>query len=134
MDATKPRDPAQVQAQAALPLPDTAAPARNFSLSIEDRIRAFAQGPLAYMRRLRTIEDLRERLVRRFAAAGDDAWTVDEMAADLARLNELIERHNRYYPIEANLPVDPRTGRLLERGVPWRPLARVTFEDLAAAA
>jgi hypothetical protein len=31
-----------------------------------------------------------------------------------------------------SLPVDPRRGRLLERGVPWRPPARVTFEDLAA--
>src|SRR4051812_47485057 len=25
-------------------------------------------------------------------------------------LNELIDQHNDYYPIEANLPVDPRTG------------------------
>ena len=25
-------------------------------------------------------------------------------------LNDLIEQHNAYYPIEANLPVDPRTG------------------------
>ncbi len=31
-------------------------------------------------------------------------------------LNELIDKHNRYYPIEANLPIDVRTGRLLDRG------------------
>jgi hypothetical protein len=125
-------DPARgLPAQSVL---DTAVPARNFSLSVDDRMRAFAQGPLAYMRRLRTIEDLHERLVRRLAAAGGDARAIGEIVADLARLNDLIERHNRYYPIEANLPIDPRTGRLLDRGVPWRPRAPVTFDDLAAAA
>ena len=48
----------------------------------------------------------------------------DRITEDLARLNDLIGRHNRYYPIEANLPIDVRTGRLLDRGAPWRPLRR----------
>ena len=26
------------------------------------------------------------------------------------RVNDLIERHNRWYPIEARLAMDPRTG------------------------
>jgi len=30
-------------------------------------------------------------------------WRFDE-------LNELIRQHNDYYPIERNLPIDPRTG------------------------
>jgi hypothetical protein len=132
MGARKPVNPAR--ALPAQPLPDTAAPARNFSLSIDDRLRAFAQGAPAYMRRRRAIDDLHERLAGRIAVAGGDARAIAEIADDLARLNELIARHNRYYPIEANLPVDPRTGRLLERGVPWRPLPPVTFEDLAAVA
>jgi len=25
-------------------------------------------------------------------------------------VNELIEKHNRYYPLETRLPMDPRTG------------------------
>ena len=57
---------------------------------------------------------------------------MEDFAADLALLNDLIGRHNNYYPIEANLPVDVRTGRLLERGMPWRPLSSVTPQDLLA--
>ena len=77
-----------------------------------------------YMVRLRQIEDdlahtraLVERAYRelRAACAGDpdlfarrwretaESWRFDE-------LNELIRQHNEYYPIERNLPVDPRTG------------------------
>jgi len=54
--------------------------------------------------------------------------------ADLALLNDLIDRHNRYYPIEAQLPVDVRTRRLVERGAPWQPLPSVTAADLLARA
>jgi hypothetical protein len=25
-------------------------------------------------------------------------------------LNDLIDRHNRWYPVESRLPMDPRTG------------------------
>jgi hypothetical protein len=118
------------------PLVDTVAPPRNFTLSIEDRLRAYAQGAPGYIRRRRRIEDLEEQLVRRLAAAVDPAVEARsvEVVADLALLNDLIGKHNRYYPIEANLPVDVRTGRLLERGRPWRPLAAVTGAELVARA
>jgi hypothetical protein len=56
----------------------------------------------------------------------------------LRELNRLIEAHNRYYPIEANLPLDPATGLQLDRGVgvvrPWRPLPPVTLAGLIADA
>jgi hypothetical protein len=118
--------------QGARPVVDTAVPERNFSLSVADRLRAYAQGPPAYMRRRRAIEDLQAGLSRKLAEFGGDSVTLAEVVADLARLNDLIDKHNRYYPIEANLPVDPRTGALLDRGGPWRPLARVTFDDLTS--
>jgi hypothetical protein len=36
-------------------------------------------------------------------------------------VNELIERHNAYYPAEARLPMDPRTGDfVLVGGAPYR--------------
>jgi hypothetical protein len=115
---------------------DTVAPPRNFTLSLEDRLRAYAQGAPGYIRRRRRIEDLEERLVRRLAAAAAPAELAAsaELVAELALLNDLIGRHNRYYPIEANLPIDVRTGKLLERGVPWRPLPAVTVDDLLARA
>src|SRR3954447_15571342 len=97
------------------PIVDTVAPPRNFTLSMEDRLRAYAQGVPSYIRRRRRIEDLEARRGAKVAAG--EAPT--EMAAsravteELARLTDLIARHNRYYPIEANLPINVRTGRLL---------------------
>jgi hypothetical protein len=77
-----------------------------------------------WMERLREIHDElashRIRLERAYgnlaeACAGDAeaferGWR--ELAAgwNFGYLNDLIEQHNEYYPIEANLPVDPRTG------------------------
>ena len=117
-------------------LGDTAAPPRNFTLSLEDRLRAYAQGVPSYIRRRRRIEDLEERLIRRLVAAPApaEALASAEVVDDLAQLNDLIARHNRYYPIEANLPIDVRSGRLLERGAPWRPLPAITPADLLARA
>ena len=111
---------------------DTASPARNFTLTVGDRLRAMAQGPPAYMRRRRRIEDLEDRLVRLLAAAVDPSSP--DVVNTLAAVNDLIDRHNRYYPIEANLPIDPRTGKLLDRGAPWRPLPFVTLEALRSRA
>ena len=117
-------------------LPETAAPPRNFTLSIGDRVRAYTQGVPGHIRRRRRIEDLEAQLVGTIAAADAPAETASspEVTADLALLNDLIARHNRYYPIEANLPIDVRTRRLIERGGPWRPLAPVTRADLLARA
>jgi len=111
---------------------DTAAPPRNFTLSLEQRLQAYTQGVPSYMRRRRRIEDLEQQLLGKLAAAEAPAETAAsaELTAGLAQLNDLIDRHNRYYPIEARLPIDVRSKRLLERGVPWRPLPSVTAADL----
>lgn len=115
---------------------ETVVPARNFTLTVEDRVRAYTQGVPGYIRRRRRIEELEARLMAAVRTADDPARAVAAKAvvADLAALNDLIGRHNRYYPIEANLPIEVRTGRLLDRGVPWRPLAPVTADDLLARA
>jgi hypothetical protein len=116
-------------------LSDTVAPPRNFTLSVEERLRAYAQGVPGYVRRRRRIEELEARLIQTLALAPAPAAAAAsaEALADLALLNDLIARHNRYYPIEANLPIDVRTGRLIERGgSPWRPLPAVTAAELLA--
>jgi hypothetical protein len=115
---------------------ETVAPARNFTLTTDDRVRAYTQGVPGYIRRRRRMEELEARLVAALRAANDRAQALGSKAlvADLAALNDLIARHNRYYPIEANLPIEVRTGRLLDRGVPWRPLPLVTADDLMARA
>jgi hypothetical protein len=115
---------------------DTVAPPRNFTLSAAERLQAYAQGPPRYMRRRRRIEDLEARLIATIAAAEAPAETAasPEVTAELALLNDLIARHNRYYPIEANLAIDVRTRRLIDRGGPWRPLPSVTAADLLTRA
>src|SRR3954468_6512438 len=54
---------------------------------------------------------------RRLAAeAGADAlafarsWRAVATTWSFDRINELIDQHNRWYPIERQLPLDPRTG------------------------
>jgi hypothetical protein len=126
----------EAEAKAKAKAIDTIVPPSNFKLSVEQRLNAYIQGVPGYIRRRRRIEDLEARLLRKLADASAPAEEAAacELGADLALLNDLIGRHNRYYPIEANLPIDLKTGRLLERGAPWRPLPVVTLADLQARA
>jgi hypothetical protein len=122
--------------------------ARLERASLERYLRA-AGGPLLYMRRLRQIEEatrrhaqaLDERRAELAAAlpAGDvdAAWRAEAEAWDFADVNRLIEQHNRWYPVEAQLPMDPRTGDYaLVDGQPYarRPLdAAWALERVPAA-
>ncbi len=124
---------------------ETLAPQRNFFISTADRVRA-AAGPHAYMRRRRHIEDLSAALHETVAAAiaragGEpDGLEAARRAVEghaptvkvLRELNRLIADHNRYYPIEANLPLDPVTRLELDHGRPYKPLAAVTLRDVFA--
>lgn len=114
----------------------SASPARNFTLSVEDRLRAMAGGPRAYMRRRRRIEDLQSEIVQDIVALGD--FDVDRIPQRILKkigvLNDLIDRHNRYFPIEANLPIDPRTGAMLELGHPWKPMTKVAVWEFCRLA
>lgn len=83
------------------------------------------------MQRLREIAARVERLERelsdRFAELGGDAnaWRGHAERCDFSDVNALIEQHNRWYPVEARLPMDPRTGDYaLVNGEPYsqRPL------------
>ena len=73
-------------------------------------------GPLPYMARLREIDALTIRHEQQLAAAYEtlggeaDAWEALAERWDFGEVNELIDRHNRWYPAESRLPMDPRTG------------------------
>jgi hypothetical protein len=96
---------------------------RNFRPTAEAYLVA-TRGPLPYMLRLREIEqrvadaqvllrDAWEALAAECAGDGErfrrdwsaraEGWRFDE-------LNDVIDRHNRWYPAESRLPMDPRTG------------------------
>jgi hypothetical protein len=79
-------------------------------------------GPLPYMRRLREIDDGIDAHLHRLEEAyaehrGDPAgWRRVAARWDFGEVNELIERHNRWYPIEARLAMDPRSRDFVKVG------------------
>ena len=107
---------------------------RNFSLAA-DRYALSLAGPPAHSRRLREIEEeiaaheesLRaewESLARRHrgdAGGFARAWREHAARWRFDAVNELIARHNLFYPVEARLPMDPRTRDfVLVGGEPYR--------------
>lgn len=88
---------------------------RNFTADAGSYLASLG-GPLPYMARLREIDARVERherdLAERYAELGGDAeaWRNVAAAVDFTEVNELIAAHNRWYPAEARLPMDPKTG------------------------
>lgn len=122
-------------------------PPRNFTITTEERVRAMSIGTPAYAERKRRIEDAEDGWIRQLLdvhdalqASGAARETIlaamRQKAArfDFARVNALVEKHNRYYPIEANLPMDFVTGGYLVAGRPWRPEAPFDAERVLATA
>ena len=97
--------------------------ARYFRPSADAYLVA-TRGPLPYMLRLREIEQrtaaaeesLREAwetLARECDGDADrfrEVWTAAAGAWSFDELNDLVDRHNRWYPVESRLPMDPRRG------------------------
>ena len=94
---------------------------RNFRPSADGYLSALG-GPLPFMVRLRTITEMTAEHERRLGEAWaeleaeglDDAtraaaWQARVEAWSFDEVNDLIDRHNRFYPAEARLPMDPRT-------------------------
>lgn len=106
---------------------------RNFKPGVDTYVASLG-GPLAYMQRLRQIEteteDHEERLAEAWRELADscrddadfaDRWRRTAERWSFTAVNELIELHNRWYPAEARLPMDPRSGDfVLVGGRPYR--------------
>jgi hypothetical protein len=127
---------------------------RNFRPAVDSYVVSLG-GPLPYMTRLREIHELVEAHERDLEAAWRElaaahrrdparfarAWRARVARWDFYEVNDLIDRHNRWYPVEARLPMDPRRRDfVLVNGEPYwkRPLdadwALARFPaDLAAA-
>ncbi len=101
---------------------------RNFSPSVEGYARSIA-GPPAYVQRLRQIEEEiaahAERLEVAWLELSQAVADPDERErcwCDLAgrwsfdAVNDVIDRHNRWYPVEARLAMSPRTGDFVPVG------------------
>jgi hypothetical protein len=106
---------------------------RNFSRDADATIRALS-GPPVWMRRLREMEDElaahEAALTEAWQELADERPDPDDFARawralahdwSFAKVNELIERHNRNFPAEARLPMDPRTRDFVKiNGKPYR--------------
>jgi hypothetical protein len=116
----------------------TSLPALNFTISVAERARAIVTGPPPWSLRLRRIEDLQKAIVSALRAMRAEGDPIDPFPRALERrlemLNALVCAHNAYYPIEANLPRDLRTGRLMDMGEPWEPMEAFTAEALLGVA
>jgi hypothetical protein len=105
---------------------------RNFRPDADAQLAALG-GPLAWMRRLRAIELAVELHEQQLADAyalceSREEWRGLAATWDFSEVNDLIERHNRYYPAETRLPMNPHTGDFVRvNGKPY------TREPLDAA-
>ena len=94
---------------------------RNFRAE-PDSYLASLGGPLPYMQRLRQIEQLEAehlaRLKEAYEGRRDDParWRAVAEAWDFVTVNALIEKHNRWFPVEARLAMDPRTRDFVKVG------------------
>jgi hypothetical protein len=97
--------------------------ARAFRPSADAYLVA-TRGPLPYMLRLREIEKKieahEEELRHAWHALAEECdgdavrfrrrWRAVAKRATFDEVNDLIDRHNRWYPAESRLPMDPRRG------------------------
>lgn len=107
---------------------------RNFQPAADSYLASLG-GPLPYMRRLREIADeteaheaaLERRWLELAAECNGDGesfarrWRRVAERWSFDAVNALIDKHNRYYPAESRLPMDPRTGDFVPvLGEPYR--------------
>lgn len=127
-----PETPRQRRERAALEedlrtIPLTGRPLPTRARHVRPTVEAYlvaTRGPLPYMLRLREIDrrtaDHEAALVQAWTTlahelAGDAeeferAWRARAASVAFDEVNDLIDRHNLWYPVESRLPMDPRTG------------------------
>lgn len=94
---------------------------RAFGAQVHTYLASLA-GPPLYMQRARQIDEETERHRARLAEAHelyrDDPAEWHRIAErwNFSEVNDLIERHNTWYPVEARLPMNPKTKDFVEVG------------------
>jgi hypothetical protein len=125
-------------------LDDVLPPPVNFKLTLAEKVRAL-EGLPSHLRRKRDIEAGTELLLRELrrlremaraeepdAAAAETLFRARAALVDLGPINALIDGYNKWYPIEANLPIDLKSGLPSEGGRPFAPRPPITLPVLLA--
>jgi len=112
---------------------------RNFRPDADAAIRALG-GPTLWMRRLHAIEDGVDQHERQLAEAWleladsvagaeefERLWRETVRTWSFAQVNHLTERHNRNFPAEARLAMDPRTRDFVK--INGRPYQRELLDE-----
>ncbi|MDY6910966.1 MAG: hypothetical protein SVM79_01200 [Chloroflexota bacterium] len=118
-------------------------PQFNFTIPLENKVRSVL-GPPHYASRARSIETITHRLLEdltfEYARMTDEyrekpdlfasKWKELLHSLELDAVNDLIDRHNTYYPIEANLRIDPDSGAYLNGSIPLQAKEHITVDWL----
>jgi hypothetical protein len=94
---------------------------RNFRPEADTYVASLG-GPRPYMQRLRQIEYETDRHLEALAAVyaelgnNPEAWRAVAEGWNFSEVNDLIDRHNRWFPLEARLPMDPRSRDFVKIG------------------
>jgi hypothetical protein len=94
---------------------------RNFTPEADNYFTALV-GPPPYMQRLRQIEQAIDRHLEELGEAyaahrrDPDGWRAVAEGWNFHEVNDLIARHNRWYPTETRLPMDPKTRDFVRVG------------------
>ena len=118
-------------------------PQFNFTISLEKKVQSMFGTP-KYAARARRIENITQQLMEDLSCEYEhmtnqygenpeifaQKWKELIDSLELDEINQLIDKHNKYYPVEANLQIDPDTGAPLLGSSPWKPTEKITQAEL----
>lgn len=116
----------------------------NFTLSARDRVKAMGGAPAFAVRARRWEDALRafwsraerawERARRESADEADFGrrWAAEVAGLDVRSLRDEAEAFNRYFPVEADLPMDPVSGDYTRYGERFTRAVPPTPDDVLA--
>lgn len=116
---------------------------KNFTVPLAKQVQSYHGAP-EYALRARKIEDAIEELMKELSLeyfnmlnefsnkpeVFAQKWEGLIDSLELNELNSLIEKHNKYYPVEANLHIDRSSGNYLIGATIWKEKEKITKDKL----
>lgn len=116
---------------------------KNFSVPLADQVQSYYGAP-EYALRASKIENAIDQLmdelsleytnmINKFSNKPEvfaQKWIEFIESLELNELNDLIEKHNKNYPLEANLNIDPHSGKYLMGSTSWEEQEKITKDIL----